>query len=103
MTTVYSFTSELVKFNWITGWLLILPRNVNSTGIAFLSSIAKAGVLKAVVLVIARAIAKIRVLINTLFMSVKFKCLEKMFIAFMDRNHNDKPSKACGKQKVDCK
>jgi len=26
-----------------------------------------------------------------------------MFIAFMDRNHDDKPSKACGKQKVGCK
>jgi len=26
-----------------------------------------------------------------------------MFTASMDRNHNDKPSKACGKQKVGCK
>jgi len=26
-----------------------------------------------------------------------------MSIAFMDRNHDDKPSKACGKQKVGCK
>ena len=24
-----------------------------------------------------------------------------MFTAFMDRNHNDKPSKACGSKKLD--
>ena len=51
----------------------MLPTNFSSTGIAFFSSIARAGELKAVVKVAAQAIAKIRVLINTFFMSVKFK------------------------------